>query len=86
MIISERTPGDIERLRTLARREKNAEQKDRLRAVAHAIAGRETGDIQDAIGRSRGCVNGSTPGPPRPTACARCAGRTCNASSPASSA
>lgn len=56
MMISEREPGDLEQLRVLARREKNAEQKDRLLAVAHAIAGRETRDIQDAIGRSRGFV------------------------------
>lgn len=56
MIISEREPGDLKRLRTLARREKHAEQKDRLLAVAHAIAGRETLDIQEALGRSRGFV------------------------------
>ena len=56
MIIREREPGNLDQLRGLARREKNAEQKDRLLAVAHALAGRETRDIQDAIGRSRGFV------------------------------
>jgi transposase len=53
MIIHEREPGDLERLRLMARAEKHAEQKDRLLSVAHAIAGRQTLDIADAVGRSR---------------------------------
>jgi len=36
MNISERVPGDLDRLRRLARRATKAEQKDRLLAVAHA--------------------------------------------------
>ena len=56
MNIRERDPGDLAQLRTLVRREKNAEQKDRLLAVVHALGGRETKDIQEAISRSRGFV------------------------------
>lgn len=56
MLIHERVPGDLERLLVLARRETNAEQKDRFMAVAHAIQGVETLQIQRAIARSRGFV------------------------------
>ena len=56
MLINERTAGDLQRLRRLARREKHAEQKDRLMAAALAIDKRETSDIQTSLGRSRGFV------------------------------
>lgn len=56
MLIRERTAGDLQRLGLLARREKRAEQKDRLMAAALAIQKRETEDIQKALGRSRGFV------------------------------
>lgn len=56
MLIEERTEGDLQRLVQLARREKRAEQKDRLMAAALAIEKLETDDIQKALGRSRGFV------------------------------
>ena len=56
MLIEERTAGDLQRLGQLARREKRAEQKDRLMAAALAIEKLETEDIQKALGRSRGFV------------------------------
>jgi len=56
MHITERQPGDLTRLRKLAARQKNAEQKDRLMAAALAVEGIETSDIQRALCRSRGFV------------------------------
>jgi len=56
MLIIERTAGDLQRLRQLARREKRAEQKDRLMAPALAIEKLDTKGIQKALGRSRGFV------------------------------
>jgi transposase len=56
MLIRERTAGDNQRLRLLARHEKSAEQKDRLMAAALAIERLETSEIQRVLGRSRGFV------------------------------
>jgi transposase len=56
MHIREREAGDEQTLRRLARAEKDAEQKDRYLVVVHALRGRETGDIQEALARSRGFV------------------------------
>jgi len=56
MLITERQPGDLDRLRTLARREARAEQKDRLMVAVLAIERRETADIQRSLCRSRGFV------------------------------
>jgi len=56
MHITERQEGDLARPRKLAAKERDAEQKDRLLVAAHAIAGRETSDIQEALARSRGFV------------------------------
>lgn len=56
MQIKERESGDVRKLRTLARRERNAEQKDRLMAAVLAIQQMETADIQQALNRSRGFV------------------------------
>lgn len=56
MRIIERRNGDVARLQSLARREKNAEQRDRFRVVMLAIDQRETGDIQERLHRSRGFV------------------------------
>jgi transposase len=56
MQISERTPGDVDRMLELARLEKDAQQKDRLLVAVHAIRRMETLDIQNALGRSRGFV------------------------------
>lgn len=56
MQIAERTSGDVERLRELARREKHAEQKDRYLVAAHAIENFRTGQIQRMLARSRGFV------------------------------
>jgi transposase len=56
MQISERVKGDIDTLVRLARREKDAEQKDRLLVAAHACGGVETADLQRMLARSRGFV------------------------------
>lgn len=56
MQISEREAGDLKKLRSRARKERVAEQKDRLMVAALAIEGLETMDIQRAVGRSRGFV------------------------------
>jgi transposase len=53
MFIKEREPGDRQRLRELARTQKNAEQKDRLLSVFHALGGMETLDIAAALCKSR---------------------------------
>lgn len=53
MMIKEREPGDRARLRALARGQKDAEQKDRLLCVYHALGGMETLDIVDALCKSR---------------------------------
>jgi transposase len=56
MHISERTPGDLAKLKAAARRERNAAQRDRLLAVAKAIEGRETLAMAEALARSRAFV------------------------------
>jgi transposase len=53
MLIRERESGDRDRLRALARAEKNAEHKDRLLSALHALEGVQTLDIAAAICRSR---------------------------------
>lgn len=56
MLIRERTPGDLGRLFALARRECDAQQKDRLLVAAHAVDRVPTRDIERALARSRGFV------------------------------
>lgn len=56
MHIVERQAGNLDELHRRARREKDAEQRDRLRAVALAIQGHPTQTIQDKLARSRGFV------------------------------
>jgi transposase len=56
MHITERTAGDLERLKRLARAERDTEQRDRLRAAALSIEGVETKEIQRFLERSRGFV------------------------------
>ncbi|MGH6612441.1 MAG: winged helix-turn-helix domain-containing protein [Burkholderiaceae bacterium] len=56
MHITQRQDSDAITLRARARREKNAEQRDRYRVALLAIDGRETGDIQERLHRSRGFV------------------------------
>jgi transposase len=56
MQITERDAGDLETLMRLARREKDAEQKDRYLCVVHACRGEETERIQSMLARSRGFV------------------------------
>jgi len=56
MRINERETGDRARLERRARKERVAEQRDRLRAAALAIEGVETLEIQRMLGRSRGFV------------------------------
>jgi transposase len=56
MHIFERQSGDVIQLRSLARKQHNAEQRDRLRVVILAIQGLETEQIQHHVDRSRGFV------------------------------
>src|SRR4051794_21261983 len=53
MDVTEREPGDRGRLEELARAERYAVQRDRLRAALLAIGGREAGEIAGMLGRSR---------------------------------
>lgn len=56
MDIKERVTGDVDRLGTLIRQERRAEQRDRWRAAVLAIQGVETQEIQQRLDRSRGFV------------------------------
>jgi len=56
MHIIERQLGDVKRLEILARRQHNAEQRDRLRVPILAMGGTETQEIQRQLDRSRGFV------------------------------
>ncbi|MGH9669105.1 MAG: winged helix-turn-helix domain-containing protein [Terriglobales bacterium] len=56
MQITERVTGDIDTLLRLARREKDAEQKDRCLVGVHACRGVEAAEIQRMLARSRGFV------------------------------
>ncbi len=56
MRIIERREGDRKRLDALVRREKNAKQRDRFRAVLLALEGREKLDIARTISRSKSFV------------------------------
>jgi transposase len=56
MQITERRAGDLARLKECLRRERNAEQRDRLLSVVKAIEGRETLAIAEALSRSRAFV------------------------------
>jgi transposase len=56
MHIIERDAGDLDRLRKRAGTERDAEQRDRLRAAALAIQQVRTAEIQRMLGRSRGFV------------------------------
>jgi Transposase and inactivated derivatives len=53
MLVSERTSGDRDELRRRIGSEKNAKQRDRLRAVALALGGQEAPRIARMLGRSR---------------------------------
>ncbi len=56
MDVQEREPGDEPRLIEQSRRERDAEQRDRLRAVALALQGRRTEEIRSILDRSRAFV------------------------------
>ena len=56
MDVQERTAGERETFRALVRRESNAEQRDRYRAIALAIDGCLTNEIIEKLDRSRGFV------------------------------
>jgi transposase len=56
MHIQARSSEDVQALARLARGERDAEQRDRYRAVLLAIAGAETQEIQRQLARSRGFV------------------------------
>lgn len=56
MHVTERTRGDRRRIGKLFERERDAEQRDRLRAIALALDGRETLAIAAQLNRSRAFV------------------------------
>jgi transposase len=56
MHLIERDAGDLDTLKRRTRAERDAEQRDRLRAVVLALEGLETAEIQQMLGRSRGFV------------------------------
>jgi transposase len=56
MDVRERESGDVERLKKLTSKERDAEQRDRYLVVSHALAGRETLWIAGGLGRSRAFV------------------------------
>ena len=53
MNVQERAPGELIELKRLARREKGALRRDRLRAVIRAIEGDDAPTIARVLGRSR---------------------------------
>ena len=53
MHVTPRREGDVERLDALIRGEKDAVQRDRLRAARLALEGEEAVEIAEALGRSR---------------------------------
>ena len=56
MLIRERAVGDVTELRRRAGGERRSEQKDALMAMALAVEGMQTAELQRALGRSRGLV------------------------------
>lgn len=56
MDVNERNPGDCVQLQNRIKRERNAKQRDRYRAVLMAVQGYQTQQIIDALARSRGFV------------------------------
>jgi transposase len=56
MHVRVREEGDVEKLRALARKERDSEQRDRYLVVVHVLAGKETLWIAGALGRSRAFV------------------------------
>ena len=56
MHLIERDAGALDTLKRRTRVERDAEQRDRLRAVVLALEGLETAEIQQMLGRSRGFV------------------------------
>lgn len=56
MQVTEREPGDVQKLRAMARKENHARQRDRLLVVVKAIEGQETQEIEAALDRSRAFV------------------------------
>jgi transposase len=56
MDVRVRESGDVEKLRTLVRKERDAEQRDRYLVVLHALSGRQTLWIAEGLGRSRAFV------------------------------
>lgn len=58
MNIREREWGEVKELRARIRREKDADRRDRLRAVVLAIEGEEASTIARLLGRSRRQVQG----------------------------
>jgi transposase len=58
MDIREREPGDVSKLKMLARKERNAKQRDRYRVALLAIEGEQTKGIMRVVARSRAFVQG----------------------------
>src|SRR3954470_5050448 len=56
MLVSEREAGDVARLLEAVRKERDALRRDRYRAVAMALEGKEALQIAERLGRSRRSV------------------------------
>ncbi len=56
MHVSELNRGDLQRVKAKARNEANAKQRDRYRAVALALQGRQTKEIMQMLDRSKNFV------------------------------
>ena len=56
MDVRVRESGDVEKLKALVRKERDAEQRDRYLVVFHALSGKQTLWIAEGLGRSRAFV------------------------------
>jgi transposase len=56
MMVSQREPGDLQQLKRLIRKEREARRRDRYRAVYLALQGKEAPDIAERLDRSRRSV------------------------------
>jgi transposase len=56
MDVRMRDADDVQRLKALTRKERDAEQRDRYLAVVHALSGKQTLWIAEGLGRSRAFV------------------------------
>lgn len=56
MRVSEREPGDVDRLEALIRAERDAKQRDRYRMALYAIGGRQKKDIAELLAAPKSVV------------------------------